>query len=314
MTYQISPLTGQEAFGAVVTGLTMEDIERSDIQASLRALWIDRGVIVFRGLQGGEKIHLRLSRVFGELEDHAMIKHRADRHPELIELVFDGSKGEIYEIDGKLLGAWLPWHIDLIYTDRINRGGILRAIELPRAGGGETGFIDRIAAYDALPGDMKARIEGLNVVYRANFNAANQRFGRHANVRIVRETPGMIEANKSHRPRTIHPLVYRQPETGRKVLNLSPWFAEEIEGMEGAEGDAILKAVIEHSIRPDLAYFHSWQLEDMVLWDNWRMMHSASGVAVDDRRVMKRTTIAGDYALGRVEGAAAFPEALRIGV
>ena len=26
-------------------------------------------------------------------------------------------------------------------------------------------------------------------------------------------------------PRSIHPLVFKQPETGRKVLNLSPWFA-----------------------------------------------------------------------------------------
>ena len=40
----------------------------------------------------------------------------------------------------------------------------------------------------------------------------------------------------------------------------------------------------------------------MVLWDNWRMMHSANGVAIDDRRSMQRTTIAGDYALGRTEG------------
>ena len=32
------------------------------------------------------------------------------------------------------------------------------------------------------------------------------------------------------------------------------------------------------------------------------MLHSCTGVAHDDRRAMKRTTIAGDYALGRFEG------------
>ncbi len=52
----------------------------------------------------------------------------------------------------------------------------------------------------------------------------------------------------------------------------------------------------------------------MVLWDNWRLMHSAKSVAADDRRVMKRTTIAGYYALGRVEGGVLFPDTLRIGV
>ena len=37
----------------------------------------------------------------------------------------------------------------------------------------------------------------------------------------------------------------------------------------------------------------------MVLWDNWRVLHCASGVSPEQTRVMHRTTIAGDYALGR---------------
>jgi taurine dioxygenase len=314
MAYQIAPLPGQDAFGAVVTGLTSVDIEKPEVQADLRKLWIDRGVVVFRGVDGGEETHIRLSRVFGELTDHEMFKHLPDRRPELIDLIYDRTEGEVYELDGQEMGAWLPWHSDLIYTDQINRGGILRALELPRKGGGETGFIDRINTYELLPEELKAKIEGLNVLYRPNFNPENQRFGKRPNMRITAETPRMIRANNENRPRTVHPLVYQQRETGRKVLNVSPWFAEAIEGMENEEGDAILKAVIEHSIRPDLAYFHSWQVGDMVLWDNWRMMHSANGVAIDDRRAMQRTTIVGDYALGRVEHGQHFPDELRVSV
>jgi taurine dioxygenase len=37
----------------------------------------------------------------------------------------------------------------------------------------------------------------------------------------------------------------------------------------------------------------------MVLWDNWRMLHSAEGVDPQATRWMRRTTIGGDYALGR---------------
>jgi len=302
MALQLSPLPGQDAFGTVVTGLTSADVEKPDVQAELRKIWIDRGVVVFRGVDGGEETHIRLSRVFGDLQDHEMFKHLPGRRPELIDLIYDSSEGEVYEIDGQKQGAWLPWHSDLIYTDQINRGGILRALELPKKGGGQTGFIDRIHTYNLLPEELKAKVEGLNVLYRPNFNPENQRFGKNPKMRITAETPRMIRANNENRPRTVHPLVYKQNETGRKVLNVSPWFAEAIEGMENAEGDAILKAVIEHSIRPDLAYFHEWQVGDMVLWDNWRMMHSANGVALDDRRSMQRTTIAGDYALGRTEG------------
>ena len=103
--------------------------------------------------------------------------------------------------------------------------------------------------------------------------------------------------------RSIHPLVYTQAETGRKVLNISPWHAVGIEGMENAEGDALLREVIDYSIKPERAYFHKWEPDDMVLWDNWRMMHCATGVPEGEQRKMGRTTIAGDYALGRYEEA-----------
>jgi len=43
-----------------------------------------------------------------------------------------------------------------------------------------------------------------------------------------------------------------------------------------------------------------WQPGDMVLWDNWRMLHCARGVPDDMYREVHRTSIAGNYALGRV--------------
>jgi taurine dioxygenase len=39
----------------------------------------------------------------------------------------------------------------------------------------------------------------------------------------------------------------------------------------------------------------------MVLWDNWRLLHCACGTPVGMRREMRRTTIHGDYKLGRKE-------------
>jgi taurine dioxygenase len=101
--------------------------------------------------------------------------------------------------------------------------------------------------------------------------------------------------------RAIHPLVYSQAKTGRKILHVSPWFADGIEGMENEEGDALLREVIGYVIRPELMYFHKWHAGDMVLWDNWRMLHCACGVPPSEQRIMRRTTIVGDYGLGRRE-------------
>jgi taurine dioxygenase len=109
--------------------------------------------------------------------------------------------------------------------------------------------------------------------------------------------------------------VFRQPETGRKVLNVSPWFALGIEGMERVEGDALLEEVIAHATDETGAYFHTWAPSDLVLWDNWRMMHCARGVPADSERHLQRTTILGDYGRGRMRDAeAVIDDALRINV
>ena len=59
--------------------------------------------------------------------------------------------------------------------------------------------------------------------------------------------------------------------------------------------------MISYVLRPELIYLHRWEEGDMVLWDNWRMLHSARGVPPEERRIMRRTTIVGDYGLGRRE-------------
>ena len=66
---------------------------------------------------------------------------------------------------------------------------------------------------------------------------------------------------------------------------------------------ALLAAVCDEIVDAanDLSYFHEWQPTDMVIWDNWRCLHRVSGLAPEHTRCMHRTTIEGDYGLGRFE-------------
>jgi taurine dioxygenase len=304
MGFAVADLPGQAEFGAVVSGLAPERLDDPALRQALYDLWIDRGVIVFRGLEGLD-VQVRLSEVFGEPQEHAMTRGLGlERESELIvdiEYNEENGAGTLYEVDGERLGSWLPWHSDLVYTAEINHGGILRPVVVPERGG-ETGFIDQIAAYDALPDHLKRAIEDKWVIYGSNFNAGEMKFKARP-VRTLYIEQGRLDATRHFavRARSIHPMVYAQKETGRKVLNVSPWFADCIEGMETAEGDALLAEVIDHATRPARAYYHHWRQGDMVLWDNWRMLHCGCGVPPGVRRHMRRTTIHGDYGLGRVE-------------
>jgi taurine dioxygenase len=301
--FQIEPLEGQDRYGAIVTGLSPDAIGDPNVRRVLHDLWIEKGVVVFRGIEGGIETQLRLSEIYGEPEIHPMMAGTdiKTEHRALAPVEFREDSGNIYQVNGELVGGFLPWHFDGAYVDRINHGGILRPDVLPGRGG-DTGFIDQIAAGELLPRSLRERIEGLSVVYSYHPDLTRAKFGWRAE-RLVQMSE-LFRKGMDHpsvQVRAIHPMVYRQAETGKMILHVSPWFADGIEGMENEEGDALLREVIGYVLRPELMYFHKWRPGDMVLWDNWRMLHCATGVPPSETRIMRRTTIVGDYGLGRRE-------------
>ena len=300
MDYSLSPLPGQSDFGVVVTGFKPEMLDDESVRKQLYDLWIDKGLVVFRETDGLET-QLKLSEVFGECEVHPLLLESDWPHEDKVSVKIDEEAGGIYEVDGETRAGWLAWHKDSIYTDKLNHGGILWSITVPEQGG-ETGFLDQISAYEALPKDLQERIEGLNVIYQYTRDSTEGRFGDQPD-RRVRLSAFQEDSNKasSTLQRVIHPMVYEQEHTGRKVINVSPWFADGIEGMENKEGDALLREVIAHLMKPQRRYYHKYVPGEMVLWDNWRILHCATGTPMGMKRLMRRTTIFGDYALGRKE-------------
>ena len=279
MSFQIEPLASGNTDGVIVRGITEAVLKEPGVAQALRKLWIERGLIVFK-TEPSTSLHVALSAVFGELEHHPVKALRNEGQPELITLAAKPGDSATYVWQGETRASWIPWHTDLIYTPRLNHGGILRGLVIPQKGG-ITGFMDKIKLYEALPDDLKTKIEGLEVVYKMHFDK-----------RIASEDIDF--------PPVVHPLVYTQIETGRKLLNLSPLFAEYILGLPADDSDALLKTLSRHVLKQEFAYFHDWALEDMVLWDNWRMLHAACGIDPNAERTMQRTTIAGDYAQGRL--------------
>ena len=104
------------------------------------------------------------------------------------------------------------------------------------------------------------------------------------------------------RPRALHPAVWTR-RSGEKVLHVSPWMAKGIEGREDADGDALLAAVCDEIVEaaegpqllPSLAADRHGHLGQLAL------PPPVSGMAPEHARCMHRTTIAGDYGLGRFE-------------
>ena len=295
-------------FGVEVIGLDLEDEKTldADTQKLLRNIWVEHGIVLFRNALHSEAAHMRLSRVFGEPEPSAVKRINEESNPYLMALRQkpgddSSSMFALFEVDGQERAGWLTWHWDQSFMPEIVRGALLRMLEPARIDG-RTGYIDAIAAYDRLPEKTKQRIEGLEVVYQ--FTGAQERnpFGLPKSLRIVRQHPQRDETQEQFKrdfPPVVHPLVITQRETGRKVLKLSPMHCQYILGMDKSESDALLQELAEHLVDPRYAYFHTWQADDAIVWDNWRVIHCVTGVPFDVARYGQRTTIMGDYKLGR---------------
>lgn len=288
-------------WGVTVSDIKLRDLDNPAMRQNLYDLWIREGVIVFEGVEGTET-QLALSRVFGPLREHPTKESISEASRYLMTVDFNPETGWLMEVDGELRGTWLPWHSDLIYVDKINHGGILRPLTIPSKWA-ETGFVDKISAYDRLPDDIKTRIEGLHVTYKYDMDVSRIKFGKNYDAHVVRHSKATasIQSRLDDFPAVLHPMVYEQPETGRKVLNVSSWFACGIYEMPGTEGDTLLELVVQCAVDERYSYYHAWRGDEMVLWDNWRMLHCATGTPAQETRLMQRTTIGGDYGLGRIE-------------
>lgn len=294
------PLTPR--FGAEILGIDLRQPLDEAATKFIHDAWIDAGILLFRGADQNDEAQMRLSRIFGEMEPAATADLNDPDNRFMMTLAYDPedkspSFAQHYNVDGVDRAGWLGWHWDQSFMPTIVRGAVLR-MELPAREMGETGFIDAIEAYDRLSPDMKERIEGLEVVYQFNPDFASGQFGFPRDIKALpRERPSK---NPSYDfPSVVHPMVITQVETGRKVLKLSPMHARYILGMDRAESDALLTEVADHLVDPRFAYFHKWQKNDMLVWDNWRVIHGANGVPLDCPRRARRTTIMGDYKVGR---------------
>lgn len=294
MSLSIVPLPGPlgaelRSFGPRIMG----DADR----ALLRDAFLEFGVLVARGHDLTPEEHVRLTRVLGQPAIHPIPTIRLQGHAEIIVLQADlgASLCPDDPTADDVIGQ-IPWHSDLTYTETPSRGALLLARVVPPERG-DTGYIDTAAVYDALPETMQRRIEGLRAVHHLGPIQEQLRLATGMGA----DTEGGEEP--TFQPVT-HPLVQVHPESGRKVLNISPTFIRSIEGMKASESEALLDELKAFATQEHFAYYHHWAVGDLVIWDDWRTMYAATGHKKKHGRCMHRTTLDGAGASGGIAASA----------
>ncbi len=284
MTLTFEPLDAP--LGALVTGFAPGTPDGGDLPdvAELTAALAEHGVLVFRGSTISAAEFVALGRAFGELEVLPEPEKRHPDHPEIFNLSNLDPDGEIVTFDDPqsvFLRGTERWHTDSSFRRIPCLCTMLNAIEVP-ATGGETEFANMRAAYDALPEDRKQHLRTLTAVHSYEYSRANN--------------PGrmdpMDDAERANYPPVPHPLVRRHADGGESLY--MGGHASHFVELDEAEGRALLAELVEFAAQDQFVYRHTWQQDDLVVWDNrWTLHRLRPYDIAHQRRVMQRLTVAG---------------------
>ena len=270
-TEKLSPTVG-----ALVEGVDHERLlEDPDLPDLVHEALDANGALVFRGLHLDDDTQIAFSRRLGEVE-----KLGRGEKPEIFRVTLDPTKNPA----AAYLRGTFDWHIDGC-TDDIPIMATMLSAHAVAESGGETEFASTYGAYDALPDDEKARLEQIRIVHTIE-----------ASQRLHNPAPSDEEvARWRMRPPKEHPLVWKHAN-GRKSLVIGAT-ASHVAGQDEEEGKALLQELLEHATAPERVYRHTWEVGDLVIWDNRGVLHRACPYDPTSARDMHRCTLSGNEAI-----------------
>jgi taurine dioxygenase len=261
-----------------VEGVDLNITPDAALFAELREALLDHPVLCIRGQDIGPAAFLAAISLFGEPQVRPWIPH-VDGFPAVTTL---SSEDRDTKGDGRRLVAGATWHTDDSFMAAPSALTALHGVTVPEIGG-DTEFANLYLAYDALPAEMKRRLDGLRAVHMMQ---PDRDVGRTRSI--------AAEVRAAQIPST-HPVVRTHPETGRKSLYVSRNRMDHIVGMERAEGHRLIDELTEHATQSRFVYRHKWRQGDLVIWDNRCLMHRANGDYPEGaRRFMRRIIVMGD--------------------
>ncbi|MDG1120033.1 MAG: TauD/TfdA family dioxygenase [SAR86 cluster bacterium] len=273
---RVEPL--KRSFGAKVYDLSLPDLNTEQAQ-DVYDLWLKYALLIFPGQHLSNDQQIKFAKNFGALE--------FDLSP-ISNVRNDGSIRDANDDDiVKSLRGNMEWHHDSTYMPIQAKGAVFTAHKVP-SHGGETGWADMRAAYEALDQSMKDKINELSAYHSYEWSQ-KERFGH--------KDPKVSEFNSygfDIDPKPLRPLVKTHNETGQKCLTIGRHI-NKIPGLSDQEAQNLAKELEEYACsNKEWVYHHAWEVGDAVIWDNRCLMHQASMWDLSEGRIMYHSRIEGD--------------------
>ena len=194
--------------------------------------------------------------------------------------------------NGRYIGspdAGQDWHTDMTYREVPGFVNVLYGLRIPQRDGkplGGTEFANMHAAYDALPAEIKTRLDGTTATHNI------EKFWEHMRRAHNSPRPPMTDEQRRRRPPVTHPVFLTHPISGRKVLYCNPGFAERIIELPEHESDEMLEYLFAHQLQPQFRWTNAWAENDLLIWDHLGTLHRAiADYRPDEIRLIRRCQV-----------------------
>jgi taurine dioxygenase len=270
------------ACGAEIRGVDVRDSSVDGIVAEALAA---HSVVFIRDQQLSIDDQIELTRRFGDVLRVPYVQALPD-HPDVIAVLKEADERNISTFGG-------TWHSDFSFLDQPPSFTLLYAIEVPESGG-DTLWSSQYAAYDTLSPGLQRMLEPLRAVQTAWPHGTR---GPGAGAAVSRSVV-MARNDPSADREVVHPVVRVHPVTGRKALFVNPVYTDRFEDMTTEESRPLLQFLFDHSIRAEFTCRLHWTRGTMAIWDNRSLLHLAINDYDGSRRLLHRTTVAGERPVG----------------
>lgn len=236
--------------GAEVAGVDLRVPLPPRLRDELYSQLLQHRVLFFRDQHLSTQQHIAFAEAFGPILIFRSVVPAAPQHP------------GIHDVDGSTVG----WHIDASGRPEPPAAAVLRAVEIPPAGG-DTIWANGVAAYQGLSDELKNQLEDKYVTHSAPD-------GEH--------------------PVVAHPMVRTHPDTEERHLyiNLAPWTDPLVLGMSRSDSDALIDEVRREYLQPEYQVRFRWSPGAIAMWDNRVVQHTGTADYGEHRRHIKRICIA----------------------
>lgn len=237
------------------------------------------GVLCFRRQKLTPEQLVAFSARFGALDVHHMTEHTLPHLPQ-VRILSNVVK------EGKAVGiahGGMHWHSDLSYKREPALATLLYGLECPPEGA-DTLFADMYAAYEELPPELKAKLQGRRAVHDRGFRYAQ----------LYPNRPPLTPEQIAKVPPVEHPIVRIHPATRKPSLYMAKDVVSKIVGMPYEDGRTLIDQLEDFATRSRFVYAHKWQPNDLIVWDNRCTLHRATPYDSKYRRTLQRTQVKGE--------------------